>query len=1737
MSAALRNCFVLLLLLLLPATASAQTKPYKDQELDQISREFEDYLKAQWPTAGADAQGWLKRANAAVKAKDFRRATGHFASAAVLDGANADTWLALARAYLAIETADANEKQSFPRSASSTAYLAYQRAKTPALKAEALAVLGEALARRARWRAAIDAYKASLEITPSAVVKAAYDQLRGEHGFRMLDYTVDSDAASPRLCIQFSEPLSKTETDFSKYVTVNGGAAASVRAQGQQLCVEELLHGRRYEVKLRSGLPSSLPREDLLKTVDLTIYVRDRSPSVRFTGRSYVLPRTGQQGIPLISVNTAKIEVEIYQVGDRRLAQEVLDGDFGQQIGGYKTELLKQAQGERLWSGSMTVKSTLNEDATTAFPIDELLPKLKPGLYIITASASEKPGEEWRERATQWFVVSDMGLTAFTGADGVHAMVRSLATAKPMADVELRLIARNNEVLATAKTDARGYVLFDAGLARGSGGLAPALVVARGPDNDYGFLDLTKSAFDLSDRGVGGRINPGALDAMLFTERGVYRPGEKLHLTALLRDASGRALGMPLTVKFRRPDGVEARSEVLSDAGDGGRSFTLDLPQTAMTGTWRITAHSDPKSAPIGEVAFLVEDYVPERLEMTLASRSETIAPGKPAKFSLEGRYLYGAPAAGLGLEGEVIVAPAKAGLAAHPGYSFGLDNESVAPQRQALSALPNTDANGKAEIEVTLTALPQTAKPLEAKTVIRLREPSGRTIEKAITLPVALQQPVIGVKPLFEGHVAEGEPARFDLIALDAAAKAIARPLKWELMKLETRFQWYSRDGRWDYEAVEYVRKVANGTAETKAGEPVRIEMPVSYGAYRLEVSDAGDPTIVSSVAFSSGWFVSETSDAPDILELALDKARYKPGETANVRILGRMAGEALVAVVSDRLLEMKTVSIGEGGGETSFTVDASWGAGAYVSAILYRPMDANAKRMPGRAVGVKWLPLDVSDRTLSVSLGAPKDARPNQRLSVPLTLSGLGDGEKAHVTVAAVDVGILNLTNYKPPKPDEHYFGQRRLGLEIRDLYGRLIDGMQGARGQIRSGGDGGMSISGRPLSAEPVALYSGIVEVTGGKAEVSFDIPAFDGTVRLMATAWSKEKLGHGVKDVIVRDPVVLSATPPRFLSVGDVSQMHISLHNVEGDGGAYEFTATAGGGLAINGAAKRTVDLKPGERTELRLPLSGSALGKGTIRLALAGPGGYAAERSFTLEVSPPAPNVTRRSVQDLAAKTGALRLDQALIADLIPETVKVTLTAGSMAGFDVPGLLLSLDRYPYGCAEQTVSQALPLLYFKEVAEAAGLAGPAGADKRIAGAIERVASLQDSNGSFGLWSAGSQDLWLTAYVTDFLTRAQEKGHKVPGLVLNSALDRLKNSVNAAEDFENGGEELAYALYVLARAGRAVVGDLRYYADTKIEAFATPLAKAQIGAALALYGDKERAERAFKAALDALEPEPEPEFMATRLDFGTSRRDSAATISLIAESGVMPASITLLRDRVTRRNREPVVPTTQENAWLLMAAKALIEGSEDLKLTLNGAAVTGRVQKAYSAADLQAGVTLANRGDASVPVSVVVSGASVSPEPEAANGFTIERTAYTTDGREASLSKVTQNSRFVIVVKVRENEAKLGHVVVEDRIPAGFEIENPRLVGSADLSAFSWLKADHPPVHAQFRDDRFVAAFNFTDESRTEPAELTLAYIVRAVTPGTYAHPGAVVEDMYRPGRFARSAPAMVEIAAGR
>ena len=317
--------------------------------------------------------------------------------------------------------------------------------------------------------------------------------------------------------------------------------------------------------------------------------------------------------------------------------------------------------------------------------------------------------------------------------------------------------------------------------------------------------------------------------------------------------------------------------------------------------------------------------------------------------------------------------------------------------------------------------------------------------------------------------------------------------------------------------------------------------------------------------------------------------------------------------------------------------TVGKDWGTGAYVLATLRRPLDAAALRMPGRAIGLKWFGIDKKTRTLQVALSPPPLVRPGTALKIPVKLGGLNPGEDAKIVVAAVDVGILNLTNYKPPAPDDYYLGQRRLTSEIRDLYGQLIDGMQGTRGQIRTGGDSaGAELQGSPPTQKPLALYSGIVTVgADGTAEISFDIPEFAGTARVMAVAWNSTKLGRATIDVTVRDPVVLTATLPRFLLNGDKGTMSFDLDNVEGAPGDYSISVKTSGPVKVTGNPTTTVKLAAKQRTSMALALDAGGAGTANLDVDIKGPNGLTLARHYALDVKAATQVLARRSIRTLA----------------------------------------------------------------------------------------------------------------------------------------------------------------------------------------------------------------------------------------------------------------------------------------------------------------------------------------------------------------------------------------------------------------------------------------------------------------------------------------------------------------------
>jgi uncharacterized protein YfaS (alpha-2-macroglobulin family) len=1719
----------LLALAFLPAAAA--DKAFTRSELNDPALKLEAQIKSDAGSVTKPAATLQRDADAAFQRKDFRSGMVVLGQLVTVAPNDANSWLRLARTVLQIRPRDDNEKALLLDRASTAAYIAYQRASDRNVEAESLTVLGRTLADRREWRPALDSLRLALDLRETADLRGQYERLRAEHGFRMLDYTVDSDAVSPRTCFQFSEELPGKRTDFSPFIAVAGQDKPAISASDKQLCVEGLKHGERYQITLRAGLPSTV-RETLAKSADFTIFVRDRKPFARFAGKAYVLPRTGQRGIPVLSVNTSAVAISVYRVGDRNLIDTLLGYEFQRNMSSYQAERLASERGSKVWSGELAVESKLNNEVATAFPVDQALGDLKPGVYVMTAAPKELVNNDYDQRASQWFIVSDLGLTAYTGHDGLDVFVHSLATAEPRGSVEVRLMARNNEVLATKSTDRNGFVHFEVGLTRGEGGQGPAAIVVA-DKADYAFLSLKSPAFDLSDRGVGGRQMPTGLDAFVYTERGVYRSGETVHVSSLVRDARGVAAASPLTLVMERPDGVEYRRTVVADQGLGGHSWSVPIVPSASTGSWRVRAYTDPKRPPVGEATFLVEDYAADRMEFDLTTPAKVLPRNAPVQVSVDGRFLYGAPASALDLQGSVTITPAKErpGFA---GYTFGMADDEVTTARQDLEDMPATDAAGKATFRVKLDKIPTTSRPLDATITVSMAESGGRAVERKLTLPVSPEAAMIGLKPAFSGRsLDDGANADFDVVMVAPDGNRLEQKgLRYDLLRVETSYQWYRRSGQWEYEPVKRTQRVADGTVDTTADKPARISMPVKWGRYRLEVSAPGANGAITSLTFDAGFYAEANADTPDLLEVALDKNDYKSSDAMNVSVTARTAGYLTVNVITDRLVASVTQDVKAGAVRVPITVGRDWGTGAYLVATLRRPLDAPAQRMPGRAISVQWFSIDRAERTLNVSLQLPSTMRPNSALNVPIKLAGLAGSETAFVTVAAVDVGILNLTNYKPPAPDNYYLGQRQLTAEIRDLYGQLIDGMQGARGQIRSGGDAGAELSGSPPTQAPLALYSGIVPVgADGTAQVHFDISAFAGSVRVMAVAWSKDKVGKAVGDVIVRDPVVLAATLPRFLRNGDRGAVQLELDNVEGAAGDYNIAVQKTGSLEIGGD-KFALKLPAKQRDRVSVPVAASGSGATTVNVTVSGPNGFALERSYALDVRPANQILTRRTVRAIAAGE-TLTLSKDMFADFVPGTGRVGLSVAISTSLDIATLLGELDRYPFGCSEQVTSRAVAMLYINELAAQAKLSLDGEIDQRIEDAIQRLLARQDSNGSFGLWSVGGGDAWLDAYVTDFLTRARERKFEVPQTAFNLALDRLRNYVsNNPDTNKEGGRDLAYALYVLARNGVAPVGDLRYIADTKINDLSTPIAKAQIAAALAMLGDQARADRVYLAALNDIVPRPKLEL--SRADFGSVLRDSAALVTLASEGRAAQKTIDDAVARIDAARALSSATSTQENAWLVLAGRSLAKQLNAISLDVNGEQRQGAFYRSLRADELDAPLAVNNRGSGTVQAVVSVSGSPLTPEPAAERGFKIERNYFTLDGEAADATKAKQNQRFVVVLKMTEPQPQFGRIIVADYLPAGFEIDNPRLVSSGDTGTLSWITDAAQPVTSEFRDDRFSAAF---DRAKDSPPVFTVAYVVRAVSPGRYVLPQAKVEDMYRPDRFGRTGTATIEISAAK
>lgn len=1732
-----------LLYLLLPLLAlllSFGARAFDDVQLAVPAAQYLQSIREGRDAAGQPAAALLQQAEQQARQKNWTAAIAAYETAIAAGADQTAAWLALSQIWQARADQQAKDDDSEARQRSrdrsrQAAWNASQAARAPFERARALFRLGELYDRDKEPKKAIAAFREALELEDNPRAAKRYQELADANAFQIKGVQVESDSATPNICLKFSDELAKgRQIHYEDYLVIQPAIQPVVSAREQMLCVEGVRHGQSYTVKARAGIPSATG-EKTRAAQDFTAKVEDRKPTLGFRGATYVLPKASGQQLPLTSVNLDAARLRVLRVNDRNLLREIENRRIANLLDGYDLKTIANRSGEQIWEGTLTLASgERNQDVTTAVPIGEILRDPQPGIYIVTAEPTTEDPDSYDNRATQWLVVSDLGLFTMRGNDGLHVFVRSLATAQPRSGVELRLYARNNGELGKVTTDGKGYARFDPGLLRGGGGREPAALMAFG-GGDYNFLDLTKPAFDLSDRGVEGRAAPGAVDAFLYTERGVYRPGETVELMALARDSRGYAQpDAPLTLKVFRPDEVEAAQLRPANPALGGHHVQLPLPSNARTGAWTVKAYTDPKGEPVGQIGFQVEDFVPQRLKVDLSSAAPVLKPGEPAAVDINGRFLYGAPAANLKAEAEVVLREDPDPYPTFPGYRFGLAQDSWTAQRFPV-ALAGTDAQGKAQAQVTLNEVPDTTRPLQARVRVSLFEPGGRPVTRSLNLPYRTQPFVIGIKPRFgDDGVRTGQDATFDVIALDPLGRPQAKNgLRADLVREEYQYYWYHDDGRWNYKLV--IRDSAPVTGQTLdlgAGQPAVVtHKPSDWGHYRLDVLDPATG-VASSVRFTAGWFESPSEgDTPDQMKVTLDQPRYPAGATARIFLRAPFAGEVLLNVVGDRLWLSRTVGVPADGATVDLPIPAEWGPGVYVTATAFRPADNAAQRGPGRAIGVAWVGLDSAPRTLDVALNAPAEWKPRQTVELPVTVTGLDPGQPAYVTVAAVDEGVLQLTDFATPDPVKYFLGKRRLGMQLLDLYGKLIEA-GGRPGQLKVGGDADTrQLDGSGVrTVKTLALFSGPVALdVSGQAKIPLALPDFNGQLRLMAVAWDRNRVGRAEAAPLVRDPLVARVYLPRFLAPEDESRVTVTVQNLNAPPGEYHIRLSAEGAAAVTEPAAFVFAVADSARQNQEshgFILRGLRPGVGQIRLHLDGPNGFQLVRESEIGVRPAQTIATSRTARRLNPGE-SLRIGNELLGDYLPGTGQVRLGFGSRPNLNVPELLAQLDRYPYGCLEQTVSRALPLIYFNQVAEiwAGQNATEAGLRARVQDAIQRLLTLQDAGGGFGLWSPDSEvENWLSAYAMDFLVRARQERYLVPESAYQHGLKYLQEQLSTDAFGEAELSWRAYALYVLAREQKAAIGDLRYLHDNYLQKLPTALAQAQLGAALARYGELGRAGEAFAAASNRTN-------RATVRDYGTLLRDRAALLALLAEAGLLPERVPQLAEQVAAEFNQRRYASTQEQAWLLLAAQALLKQAGRMRLAVDGQAIAADpFYLSPTAEQLAKGSTATNQGAEPVWTVSNLSGVPVAPQPPAQNGFTISRRYYTRAGKDVDPVQIRQNDLLVVVVAGEAQGSEQQQALVVDLLPAGLEIENARLAHNASTTEIAWLPELTETLHTEFRDDRFAAALDIEPGASRK---FTLAYLVRAVTPGVYRQPAVFVEDMYKPWQFGRGAMGTVKV----
>ncbi len=1531
-----------------------------------------------------------------------------------------------------------------------------------------------------------------------------------------------------------------------------------------ELCLLGAKWSTEYQIDLLKGL--TIESKHLPQNHSLKIKTIARPEDFWFKSSRYILSNSGKNQVPIYAVNTAKIHVALYQILPENLQSKVFLRLFTKNISNYDLKRISEQLGNKVWSSDVILDqktpsndlqnaiSSVNKTQLKQIPLPDKYTK-KSGVYILIAAKNKQQldtKDGYANLSAQWLFMSDIGLTSYKSSDGITLLAHSLATGKSLLDLNLSLYSKNNSLLAKEITDIKGQAVFSANATQGKNGLVAMQVIASHPEYGFLFYPLESAGFDLSDRGVSGRISLASIEAYLYTERGIYRPGENVNLVTLLRDDNAAAIeGLPLTLKVINPDGLVVREQLLKGQGAGGYSFSFKLPMAIRTGSWQFEIYADLSAAALGQVSFLIEEIKPPRLQAHLSADESAVEIDKNKPFSLQADYLFGAPAAKLKVNAFLSLNKMRSPFLDYSDYIFGSDEKETSGQiyyKQLMTegnqANLLTDSKGNLIIDVALPDSLQTKQPLSGLLRVEVLDHDGMMIPvqkyfKVLNLPA-----YIGIGKSFQQSAPVDTTFSLKIISLDKNAKmSRVNNLSWRLIKEESYYQWFNKQGDWSYEKIVQELLQQEGQIVDRKSDIELLNFELAQGEYRLEVLDT-NTEISSSFSFVVGEQVKSINDLPDVVKLSLDKAAYQFDDEIELNIESPYTGEVDIVLADNKIHSILKLHLTDKNTKIKIPVSKNWGVGTYALVSVYTGNSASTgrekdKHLSKRAMGVIWINRDKKPYLLDVKIATPEKIKPMQQLNVPISVNGFNSLAQVHVTLAAVDQGVLNLTKYQPPQPVAYFLAKRQLETQINDNYAHLIDNLNGKPAQLRDGGGAmamAMVASDNSRASTPakniniVSLFSGIVQLDNtGKANINLDIPDFNGQLKLMAVAWNKNKIGSVQKQLYVNDDVVLQTSIPRFLSLNDKADISLLVHNLHGVAGDYRLELIRNDSLADKLPKLEMIQdfhLDEGESVTKSFPILARQLGNAKFQIQLTGPNQYQLLKKYNVGIRGVGLPTYKQSLKQLPGNSD-WQISQQDMQAFEPNSVSKTLSLSTGINLGVYALLDKLDRYPHGCLEQLVSRATPLLSTPKLAKRWNYPIDPMTDSRINEAITLIIEKQRYDGSFALWSTtqgrslGGQDDWLSMYAMEFLLAAVSQSYRVPDFYIQRGLKWISSYINNA-DYEQDEKlaTLAYAHYILAKSGGSIaksnIENMRYLAKQYAKKLPSLLSIAQLSHSLQLMGEDKLAKHLLDNT-DVLNFKR----VLTWQDYGSQLRDMAGFASLIppqhkAYSQVILWLSQMLNFPESKNYRHYL--STQEQAWLIRLALTLGEDSP-LQLSLDGKVVNTESSETtlnYNYQQLEQAKQLSNQSNVPIWINNTVYG-----QPKQISnyqkGFEITKTLYDEKGNQADLSNIKQGGRYIMLIQGKATTGLYQRAMVMDLLAAGLEIENANLNASFDISQLDWLPKLSSTRYIEALDDRFVAAI---DIAKGKHQEFTIAYPVRAITKGSFNYPAVYIEDMYQP-----------------